>query len=314
MSEPADQTIRNCLGVSGRQIAGSTDGPARLMCRQRVARSHRLCDLQCLNATYAPAEELWVGKKRTNPGRLGLYGEAWTFARQHWRVIVSGWVAAGILAAAALLLPCGEFAKGLLVGLLSATAIAWALAIVWVGGDFMPRLKGVWAEEGIGEDLDGTGNVLARIPSLRLDRIDIDHVVITRSAVLAIEVKRHGRSDKKQLQRDVDVTARSARTLRHLLKSRTVGRELGSVPAVAVLVNCGPTERNEPSTVVPTPLGAVQVVGGRNLRAWVEQQPPGPIGPDYAARLAEELEAMARIVDEQQADGPRVLRHVSRVR
>jgi len=119
---------------------------------------------------------------------------------------------------------------------------------------------------------------------------NVDHVVVTPLAVLAVETKWWGEASpevhKGRRQAAMDQARKNAGTLKHLLRS--VGFDL---PVWPVVVAWGPGAE-------PTQLGRVDVVAGEDARSWIAAYQNGAIHPDLAGRAHAALLAYQAMNDE----------------
>lgn len=253
-------------------------------------------------------------RRRSSPGKVIVYREAMAFARERWKWFAGGWLVAltgfGVIWA----LPYDPFAKGVHVGILAMLALGWTLWLLWHVSGLLPRLEGTWAEEWTGDELDRHPNVLQRIPNLRFAEYDIDQVAVTRSGILAVESKMRGYLTEHIVEADVVEAARRGRSLRHQLRTLPEAKQLGADSVTAVLVYWGRGGRDlEPQSHRST-LGDVTVVGNRHLEQWLAGRGTGLVGPDYAERVAAELEALAQQRDAKHRPDGVLLRHLTRTR
>jgi hypothetical protein len=201
-----------------------------------------------------------------------------------------------------------SYLSGLATGVLL-TGAAWAITWqVWVSSGNGSRLNGLWAEDATNEALRDNDRVYATVPSLKFGQRDIDAVAITPSSVLAIETKWSGGA--LDIERTCDRAARDARTLRLSLQNRGLTEDL----VRAVVVVWGPLGRQLNEHVVHCSLGDVTVVPGHELEAWLSRTPNGPIGPDYAAKIGDELHTTAKLRDGLNVDAGPLLRWLGRTR
>jgi hypothetical protein len=126
---------------------------------------------------------------------------------------------------------------------------------------------------------------------------NIDHVVVTPLAVLAVETKWWGEASpevhKGRRQAAMDQARKNADTLKHLLRS--VGFDL---PVWPVVVAWGPGAE-------PTQLGRVDVVAGEDARSWIAAYQNGAIHGDLGGRAHAALLAYQAKNDEyRQRTGP----------
>jgi hypothetical protein len=171
---------------------------------------------------------------------------------------------------------------------------AWALVLRLLI-DTERVTKGVAGEALTRELVDAVPQWLA-VHDLPLAGRNIDHVVITPLAVLAIETKWWGEaSPVVHAQRRAAATTqaeRNARTLKHLLASRDLGFEL---PVWPVVMTWGPGAE-------PTELGHVDVVAGEAPQAWIAAYQTGAIHGRLAADAHAALLAYQARYDQHDLD------------
>ncbi len=181
------------------------------------------------------------------------------------------------------------YERGLITGALI-VAYAWLVSWgTWVSTGLSTRLNGLWAEELTADMLDDTPGVHAVVPNLRYRDFDIDHVAICGAGVFAIETKWHGSLSHHTIARDANQAAKAARTLR-LNLSRT---EIPESLFRGALVIWGPAARELQIRELDTGFGSVTLIPGPRAATWLAQLAPGPVGPDYATELAQELTELA---------------------
>jgi hypothetical protein len=118
--------------------------------------------------------------------------------------------------------------------------------------------------------IDGVPQWLA-VHDLPLDGRNIDHVVVTPLAVLAVQTAWWGPASERvhqgRREEAMDQARRDARTLRHLLASRRLGFEL---PVWPVVLTWGPGAEE-------TQLGPVDVVAAEHAGSWTAAYQSGAI-------------------------------------
>ena len=219
-------------------------------------------------------------------------------------------VSLGLLAAIANLPPIPTYERGFITGALL-VGLAWAISwAVWVTSGLSLRLNGAWAEDATNEVLKEQPRVFAAIPSLKLEKGDIDAVAVTRSGVLAIETKWMLRPNVQRLDDFAYRAARDARTLRLLLR----GQGLNDSAFVGVVAIWGPAAEGMKRHLRSTPIGDVWVTGGHELDSLIDELPSAHIGPDYARTLVDHVRMQAETRDAAQPGQTRLLRRLARVR
>jgi hypothetical protein len=121
---------------------------------------------------------------------------------------------------------------------------------------------------------------------------NVDHVVVTPLAVLAVETTWWGEASPKvhagRRQAAIEQAQANAVTLRNLLRSRGPGFDL---PVWPVVIAWGPGAE-------PTQLGRVDVVAGEDARSWMAAYRNGAIHPELAAQVHAALVAYQARNDE----------------
>jgi hypothetical protein len=234
-----------------------------------------------------------MGVKRTNPGRVLLYSEAAAVLRENRRELIQVWLS--VIAVVVLLnvLPLNSWVAGATSGALITFLICMTYWSTWYASGLGNRLAGTWAEGFTGEELAKTTSSVTVIPSFRFDGYDIDHVVVARHGVYAIETKHHHRFYGDVLERDARQAAKAGRTLRLAL---TKGRDrvLDSDELFnTVLVIWGQAARDLDPAVLPTNYGSVTVLSGRGLTRWLNERPRAGLSSEAVERLVVHLEATA---------------------
>jgi hypothetical protein len=207
------------------------------------------------------------------------------------------------------------YERGLLTGIVIVTLLWAASWSVWVTSGLAHRLNGVWAEEVTNEELKKHPNSLGLLANYKFDGWDIDSVLVTRSAVYAVECKWRGskRSDRDfhyELLRDAKRLQRNVVQFR----DEMAGMEVPESWIRGLLVVRGPAAHGLESRLMELPDGSqVRVVSGDGLAAWLESQSTGKIGPDFAGTLIAQLTAANAVREAEVEVGP-VMRWVARVR
>jgi len=259
------------------------------------------------------ADVIIMGVRRTNPGRVRLYTEAAQVLRENRRDLVMVWLS--VLAVVVLLnmLPLNAWATGAASGALITFLVCMTYWSTWYASGLGNRLAGTWAEGFTSEELAKTTSSMHVIPSLRFDGFDIDHAVVARHGVYAIETKHHHRFYGDVLARDARQAARAGRTLRLAL---TKGRH-PVLPEAAlfhtVLVIWGRAARELEPTVLVTDFGPMTVLSGRALVGWLNARPRGGLTSESVAQLVQHLEETAATRESAQAPQPWWIRRLARV-
>lgn len=253
--------------------------------------------------------------RRTNPGKVELYREAGEVLRENRADLLKIWVAI-VVTVAILNLPIFPvYERGLVTGVLLTLTACLSLWLIWYASGLGPRLEGTWAEGFTGEQLQEVTGEVQAIPNLRFDGFDIDHAVVARHGVYAIETKLHRKLYPTALERDAFQAASNGRSLRlYLTKSHR-----GVVPPPdevfhSVLVIWGRAGVEMTPRQMATPKGVVTLLGGRHLAAWLSEQGRGPLTQDHVDALADALRTLAVTREVNHAPESRMLRWVARVR
>jgi hypothetical protein len=218
----------------------------------------------------------WIGRRR---GRL-THGERQLIDRRtqallrHPRALgqVVG-VTAVCCVAEVLLLPGVPEYRGFLAGALAASVVWMIKFKLW---------HVTWRETRGVETAARSAELVSSVPQwlvvndLFVQGRNIDHVVVTPLAVLAVETKWWGEASPEvhqgRRQAAMDQARMNAGTLKHLLRS--VGFDM---PVWPVVVAWGPGAE-------PTQLGRVDVVAGEDARGWIAAYQNGAIRPDVAGQ------------------------------
>ena len=258
-----------------------------------------------------PVETMIMKQSRVSPGRVITWRLALAELRGIWPSCVLPVLLTTALVVLLLVLPVPRYEAGLISGILVTMLAGTILWRMWAVGGLTDRMQGTWAEDWTHEELRGSKAVLEVIPSLKFDRIDVDHVAITPAGVWGIETKFHrAELTDRRLDDDAYQAARAARTLRHQMKGRGMPSDL----VKPLLVLWGPGCRTRGACEVQTNLGSVSVVRGRDLDAWLKTARAGPVGTDYAEDLARDLTALAVSRDAANNDAGLLLRWLARAR
>ncbi len=196
---------------------------------------------------------------------------------------LSGLVAAG----AVLLLPGADLLKGLMIGFLL-TSLGWMLYVVAALGNYAATV-GSWGEDFTRELIDDQRPRWLAVHDLPLDRRNVDHVVMTPKAVLAIETKYIGKGrdwEAIDAERDLRQAARNATATAAIIRQ---GLTRVDVRVTPVLMLWGPG----------TPRWAshsrwqndVCVVQGRRANDWAKQWAEGPVTREMAELIHTALSA-----------------------
>ena len=253
--------------------------------------------------------------RRTNPGKVELYREAGEVLRENRADLLKIWVA--IVATVAVLnLPIFPvYERGLVTGVLLTFTACLSLWLIWYASGLGPRLEGTWAEGFTAEQLQKVTGEVQAIPNLRFDGFDIDHAVVARHGVYAIETKLRRKLHPRALERDAFQAASNGRSLRlYLTKSHRGILPPPDAVFHSLLVIWGRAGVEMTPQQMETPKGTVTVLGGRHLAAWLSQQGRGPLAQDHVDALADALRMIAVTREENHAPDSWVLRWVARVR
>jgi hypothetical protein len=207
------------------------------------------------------------------------------------------------------------YERGLLTGVLIVMFLWMVSWGVWVTSGLAHRLNGVWAEEVTNDELRKHRNSLGVLANFKFDGWDIDSVLVTRSAVYAVECKWRGskRSDQDfhyELLRD------AKRLQRNVVQFRVemAGLEVPESWIRGLLVVRGPAARGLENRLLTLPDGSqVRVVSREGLSTWLDAQSTGKIGPDFAANLISRLTVGNAERESEIQVGP-FMRWVARVR
>jgi hypothetical protein len=159
--------------------------------------------------------------------------------------------------------------------------------VLMIDGTLLARL-GRLSEEAVGDELRGAKGVWDVISNVPFANRDVDHAVIARAGVFAIEVKRLEGQQAATLDqvRDLDLKVeqarRNARDVSLALRSRGLPREV-----LPVLVLAGNGAPDLPASGEAR--GDVRVLGHRNSAEWLPRLREGSLDRDAAQRLAEAL-------------------------
>jgi Nuclease-related domain len=201
-------------------------------------------------------------------GERGLLEHRLSVFARHRRGVTAGAVAvAGCLIDVLLLADTPEY-RGFVAGAVAAST-SWLIATKLLLRA-SARTPGVPPETLSRELIGGVPQWLA-VHDLPLDGRNIDHVVLTPLAVLAVRTAWWGPASDSVHQRRreeaMDQARHEARTLRRLLASRRLGFEL---PVWPVVLSWGPGAEE-------TQLGPVDVVAGEHAGSWTAAYRSGAI-------------------------------------
>lgn len=185
--------------------------PGRLFLRSRTAIKVR------------PAGPDVVGMRqrgRFNGGRA----EAWKAALAHLRsqrsnvAQIAGAICAVIVAFNLPVFPEPTYVRGLVTGI-ALCACLWAMSwFAWVTSGLAFRIQGTFAEDMVTDTMRKADQVYDVIASLKFDRSDVDHVMITRAGIAVVETKwRSHRPSQERLASDAHQAASKARSVRNQL-------------------------------------------------------------------------------------------------
>lgn len=188
--------------------------------------------------------------------------------RRHWR-LVAGWLAswAGLAFLLAVLAHGRPWLQGAVVGAYATLAVGglW-LGLMMLDGSMLARL-GRDTEEQVGDELRRAPSSYGVISGLRFERHDVDHVLLSRSGVMAVEVKylsgqRRSLRNTPRLADHVAQTVDGAARTRRLLRSRGV-----DVPVAPLLVLAGPGAPDLDGRVITE--GSAQIAAFRDSDHWL---------------------------------------------
>lgn len=256
-----------------------------------------------------------VAPHRTNPGRVELYKAAGVVLRENRTELLQVW-AAVLLVVVVLNLPYfPRWIAGAATGVLLTFLVCMTYWSTWYASGLGARLAGTWAEGFTAEELGKATASVCVVPNLRFDGFDIDHVVVARHGVYAIETKYHQNLFDSVLADDVRQAARAGRTLR-LMLTKSKNPSLPDRPGLftTVLVVWGKAGRSILPMNVDDPHGDVVVVGGSHLMAWLELQGRGSLPLPEVERVSSELEALAVSREAIHAPDSWLLRRLARIR
>lgn len=251
--------------------------------------------------------------RRTNPGRVALYGDAARVVRENRRELAQAWLVAIAAVLFCTLFPgIPGYLRGLLTGTMLTLTVAASLWFVWHVNGLDARLEGTWAEEWTNEELAKASTVLEVVPSLRFDRFDVDHIAIARHGVYLVETKRHRMLYPGTIERDLEQAASTSRTARNFLLKGIKFSPPPKEMIATLLVYWGRAGRDLEPSEYETTRGTVTLIGGMKLTQWLDGKGNGYVGPDYARSLADELTAIAETRESHQAPSSRMIRWFSR--
>jgi hypothetical protein len=126
--------------------------------------------------------------------------------------------------------------KALLIGFMIGSACTFVIMIVMRVGD--PLVHGQWAEQWSHESLRKVDGWLVS-ENLPFDGVDVDHVVVTPQAVLAVETKFRGRGSSEKLNaarhaNQLSDARAAARKVESFLRSRRLHTAVEVVPILMV--------------------------------------------------------------------------------
>ncbi len=160
--------------------------------------------------------------------------------------------------------------RGFVAGVVAATTF-WLVALRLLGGTTAPASDPRVLSR---ELIDGVPGWLA-VHGLAVDGREVDHVVVTPLAVLAVRSEHW--DDDLDREPAVDEARRDAQHL-----ARALGRLGVEAPVWPVVVGWGPGAR-------VTELGPVDVVAGPDAAGWTAAYATGAIDPGRARRIHHEL-------------------------
>lgn len=208
------------------------------------------------------------------------------FVKANWRrllVVLALWVTVGAFVSVLV----GGYARGFLHGLLAASFLTAIYAVFILGTGQTFRLAGKWGEENTRDILRWgrrRGHILDWVDNLEIEGGDVDHLVIGKSGLFAVDSKWHGHTVTSETVRLDRLRAEaSARRARSIMRSLHVQHE---VRPIVVVWGGQQTRMSGPSR----PEGDTLFLPGRDLKNWLRTQSDGNIigtaeGRDIASRL-----------------------------
>lgn len=232
------------------------------------------------------------GRRLSYPKRR-IRSEAKSFVRINALLLL---LVAGVGAAAAVMpaLVLDGFLAGIVTGLLLATVLGMvALSFLLVSGTTF-QLSGVLGESNTTDCLRAAkrrGLIFEWVDSLEVASGDVDHLVITRAGILAIDSKWHSHGVTAQrLENDARAAQAAAQRARSILRSVNHRR-----PVVSPLVVVWGGDQTK---VAGHHSLGVEFVPGRDLKNWlkIKASEGNAFNKAQAAAMADELRAFKRRV------------------
>lgn len=155
---------------------------------------------------------------------------------RRWRDYVGLAAATAAIIAGLLVVPAVPLRPVLIGFVLGAITMAVVLSVSRYDA---PQMRGYLAETFSLESLRQVPDWLV-IDNLPFDDVDVDHVVVTPSGVLAVESKHHAAASEATFHRDIAAAYRAARKIRLLLRSK--GHALATVTPVLMVWGPGAHE------------------------------------------------------------------------
>lgn len=237
--------------------------------------------------------ELRLRLRRRQERRAGwLDGQLRERRRAVWRSHLRLWMSWAfgyglLLAGVWFALPNHREERAALLGAVATAAAGTLLfALMLVDGTLLARL-GRLAEEGVGDELRTADGVYGVVSNLPFDSADVDHIVLARAGVLAVEVKQiHGLFrfiPKPRLAGMLDQARTGARRTSALLRQHGV-----PVSAWPVLVLAGAGAPDLPGG--RQVIDGVTVVVRRHSKQWLPRLQDGErLDRDTARKAADAL-------------------------
>lgn len=169
---------------------------------------------------------------------------------------------------------------------------------------------GTLAEAWTDETLRKTPGVYAAVPSFKFAGKDVDHVVVARAGIIAVETKwRATPPDGEDQQRAAQQAASAGRTLRLSMRRKELPERLFQ----NLVGYWGPGLGDLAPRVIETAVGPVTIMGGKLVPSWLSDRRTGPVDTDYAESLHEELRQVALERDRTIVKAGPLLRWLARI-
>jgi Nuclease-related domain len=224
-------------------------------------------------------ERVWMGRRRrrvTDGETRLLDRRAGALLRDRPALVQVVVVTTVCCLAELVLLPGAPEYRGFLAGALAASVV-WMIRfklrqVTW------RETRGVEAEARSAELVSTVPEWLV-VNDVFVQGCNVDHVVVTPLAVLAVETKWWGEASPQvhrgRRQAAIEQAQANAVTVRNLLRSRGLGFDL---PVWPVVIAWGPGAEL-------TQLGRVDVVAGEDAGSWMAAYRTGAIHPELAAQV-----------------------------